>query len=439
MTLKLFQADSSGIETPSLPEEINLLKQMQLIRSFELKLLQLFSEGKIFGTTHTSIGQESIACGVMEALDLSKDIVFSNHRCHGHFIAYGGDPINLFAEIMGKEEGVCGGRGGSQHLYYKNFYSNGIQGGIVPVAAGMAFAEKSKSSGAISVCFLGDGTFGEGVVYETMNMASLMGLPILFLVENNHYAQSTPTSTTTAGEILSRAKAFGIDSDHRVASDPVSIALHMNTVVSNIRAYSKPFFQVFDTYRLSAHSKGDDTRDISEVESYRLKDPLLEVKKRLGIKIADLVETEAEKIIDNAAKSALDLSFANTVHDDFNQFESDVNLRTPIQDEFDKSDKLVVHSLNDALHEVLDEDENVFLIGEDILDPYGGAFKVTKGLSTKYPGRVLGAPISEAAIVGIGIGASMRGKKPVIEIMFGDFITLAADQIINHLAKFHFM
>ena len=147
-------------------EKSNLFKNMVLIRKFEEKILELFSLGKISGTTHTYIGQEANAVGIFSILD-GDEIIFSNHRCHGHFLAYGGDPYLLAAELMGKSTGLVGGRGGSQHLQYKDFYSNGIQGGIVPVATGMAFAEKILNTKRMAIVFLGDGTFGEGVVYES--------------------------------------------------------------------------------------------------------------------------------------------------------------------------------------------------------------------------------------------------------------------------------
>ena len=140
----------------------SLYSTMYLIRKFENRLLELFSEGKLFGTTHTYVGQEAIAVSVIFNLE-SSDIVFSNHRCHGHYLAKENDPEGLLAEIMGREGGVCGGRGGSQHLHKNNFYSNGIQGGYLPNALGMAFAEKYKKTGNIVVAFIGDGTLGEGI------------------------------------------------------------------------------------------------------------------------------------------------------------------------------------------------------------------------------------------------------------------------------------
>ena len=185
---------------------------MYLIRMFETRLLELFSEGKIFGTTHTYVGQEAIAVSVISNLTDS-DIVFSNHRCHGHFLAKENDPRSLLAEIMGKNEGACGGRGGSQHICKNNFFSNGTQGSIMPNALGAAFAEKYNNTGNIVVAFIGDGTLGEGAVYETLNMASLWRVPLLVIVENNRYAQTTPIEQNLAGSIVDRAHSFDIKAD----------------------------------------------------------------------------------------------------------------------------------------------------------------------------------------------------------------------------------
>lgn len=178
------------------------------VRTFEQSLLDMFDKGILAGTTHTCLGQESTAVGVVSALDHQRDIVFSNHRGHGHFLSYCGEIEQLYLEIMGKPGGVCGGRGGSQHLNFRNFYSNGIQGGIVPVSTGMAMAEKIVNSNAIVTVFLGDGTLGEGAVYESLNMASLYQLPILFVLDNNGYSQSTSYKLQVAGSMRARPEAF---------------------------------------------------------------------------------------------------------------------------------------------------------------------------------------------------------------------------------------
>ena len=142
-----------------------LYGEMVFIRRFEETLLELFSLGKLTGTTHTYIGQEANAVGVIDHLDRERDVILSNHRCHGHYLSFTGDAFGLLCEVMGKAAGTCSGKGGSQHLCKGNFYSNGVLGSIVPVATGAALAEKVKGTGGISVVFLGDGTLAQGVVW----------------------------------------------------------------------------------------------------------------------------------------------------------------------------------------------------------------------------------------------------------------------------------
>ena len=417
------------------------VNQVCLIRSVEERLLSLFSQGKLFGTTHTCIGQELCAVTVVGALDLTKDIVFSPHRCHGHFLAYSDDPDSLIAEIMGREDGVCGGRGGSQHLCYRNFYSNGVQGGIVPIATGMGLAEKLKGSGAVAVCFLGDGTTGEGVIYETFNLAALWQVPILYVLEHNGYAQSTPTNLTIAGDLSARASAFGIAVNERAATDVVSLAAHMSTVVDRVRLEKTPFLQVLYTHRLAAHSKGDDARDSEELAHAKRHDPLIELKELAGADLLEKARTQAEARVDAAVRYATKSQFPS-----IDTAREETRLATGPPGDASEGlaptsgePQLVVHNLNQALHGLLADSEDIVLLGEDVADPYGGAFKVTRGLSSVFPGRVLSTPISEAAIVGVAAGLSMRGIRSVVEIMFGDFLTLCADQLVNHLAKFRWM
>jgi len=251
----------------------NLYKKMVLIRKFEEMLLDLFSKGKLFGTTHTYVGQEAIAVSVMAHLG-EADVVFSNHRCHGHFLAKEDDPEGLLAEIMGRKNGVVGGRGGSQHLHKNNFYSNGVQGGTVANALGMAFAEKYNQTGNIVVVFMGDGTWGEGISYEVMNMASIWGVPLLVVVENNRYAQSTPVELNLAGSILQRVQAFNIGTAEVESNDVSVLYPTFEEAVRFVREKQKPFVQIVNTYRLNAHSKGDDDRSKDEVKKWWKKEPL---------------------------------------------------------------------------------------------------------------------------------------------------------------------
>ena len=284
---------------------IQIYEKMYLIRAFELRLLELFSKGKLFGTTHTYVGQESVAVSVISHLHTS-DTVFSNHRCHGHYLAKEDDPEGLLAEIMGRQGGVCSGRGGSQHLCRNNFFSNGIQGGFLPNALGMAFAEKYNNTENIVVAFIGDGTMGEGLVYETLNLASLWQVPLLIVVENNKYAQTTPIEHNLAGSIIERGRAFNIETSEIESNDISDIYNKFETLIKKVRTSKKPHMEIVHTYRLSAHSKGDDFRDKDEIEHWRKKDPLVHIRKIISdndaIEIEDKVNVRLKSVEDKVNK-----------------------------------------------------------------------------------------------------------------------------------------
>lgn len=281
-----------------------LHRQMLRIRRFDETVLESFPRGLFYGTTHTYIGQEANAVGVLSWLD-EGDIVVSNHRCHGHYLAYGGPMCALAAELMGRATGVCAGRGGSQHIHWRDFYANGVLGGTVPLAVGMAKAEKARRSGRTVFAFLGDGALGEGVVYESLNMASLWELPLLFILENNRYAQSTPISLNLAGEIPMRFHAFGIQVEDLDSTDVVEIRQAARARIERLRSGEGPQALVLHTYRFSPHSKGDDTRDPDEIAAYREKDPLLLHGERIDPEarreIEDDVEQEVKRAFEQAA------------------------------------------------------------------------------------------------------------------------------------------
>jgi len=408
--------------------------QAALIRAVERRLLELFSQGKLFGTVHTCIGQEFTGVAVMRALS-EGDFVFSNHRGHGHYLARTDDVEGLIAEIMGKAGGVCGGRGGSQHLCRNGFFTNGIQGGIVPVAAGLAFGQKLAGTGGITVCFIGDGTLGEGVLYEALNLAAKWELPLLVVLENNLYAQSTHQSQTLAGNILARAEAFGLTTASADTWDPARLIAAAAEAASAVRRHGRPMLLRIDTYRLMAHSKGDDPRDPAEVEAYWARDPLRRFEQEDPAAARELADAAAKRVEAAVARAEADDWPVPPALD-----EDAPPPRPPVWREIRcDSRERIVQRIQYALRRALAEDERVILLGEDIEAPYGGAFKVTGELSREFPGRVINTPISEAAIVGTGCGLALAGRRPVVEIMFGDFLALAADQIINHASKFRFM
>lgn len=411
--------------------ELRLLRKALGIRMFEQRLLKLFSEGRLNGTVHTCIGQEWTGVAVAEHLK-ADDVIFSNHRCHGHYLARTGNYLGLFAEIMGREAGICRGRGGSQHICDANVFSNGIQGGIVPVSAGIAYAQQLQNTNNITVVFIGDGTLGEGAVYESLNLASMWDLPLLVVLENNLYAQSTSQTQTMSGDIEARAQGFGIGTMRGDTWSPEALIESMGQAVDAVRNTRRPLFFRADTYRLMAHSKSDDDRPRSEVEGYWQRD-LLHQARETHSEIMTALEAELTSTLDaavvKAESSPLSSGFEEIVVE---------SPGTWIETCFGDGER-VVNRIYAGLRESMEHDDRVVLLGEDIEGPYGGAFKVTKDLSQVFPGRVRNTPISELAITGMSNGLALSGMRPVTEIMFGDFIMLAADQWINHAAKFHYM
>lgn len=278
---------------------------MLRIRQFEQTVLDQFPRGVFHGTTHTYLGQEANAVAIVSQLRPG-DHVFSNHRCHGHFIAYGGDPRALFAELMGKATGVCGGRGGSQHIHWNNFYSNGVLGSTIPVATGVALAGRLRGDDDIVAVFMGDGALGEGVVYESLNMAGLWEAPILFVVENNQIAQTTPIDLAMAGSIADRFRAFGIMAEDLTSSDVVEIHRAAGRAITDVRATGRPRALVLATNRFGPHSKGDDTRPPEEVAAMRNQaDPLTIHGSRLAEDRRNEIDARIEAEVRVAFETAL--------------------------------------------------------------------------------------------------------------------------------------
>jgi TPP-dependent pyruvate/acetoin dehydrogenase alpha subunit len=274
------------------------------IRRFEQLLLDQFARGRVGGTTHTCIGQEIAAVGITAALDRARDCIFSNHRGHGHFIAYCGEIFLLLAEIFGRPDGLCGGRGGSQHLHLRNFYSNGVLGGTVGNAVGVALAETKRGSGAVTCAWLGDGAFGEGIVYEAMNIASLWKLPIVFVVEANSIAQTTPTERQLAGSMTGRCAAFGISVMEIAGTDLDETIAAAARTIDAARAEQRPHCLISHAVRLGPHSKGDDTRDPDILRAAWADDPIAKLRQRIG-DAAPAIDREIDAALRTTLAAAL--------------------------------------------------------------------------------------------------------------------------------------
>lgn len=425
---------SNAKDLPKISQELFI--QAYTIRRVEQNLLDLFTEGKIAGTIHTCVGQEFCGLALSEQL-IEGDTIVSNHRCHGHYIARYKEYDSLIAEILGKPSGICRGYGGSQHIHREGFFSSGIQGGMTAASVGIALSKKNRRLKNIVVCYIGDGTLGEGLVYESLNLAKILQVPILFVLENNRYSQSTAQSETLAGTIEGRAKAFDLNYFQATTFEPEALLETAHTAVDYVRSQGQPAFLRLDTYRLGPHSKGDDNRNPKEIKEHQKKDPL-----NLFLDAAQNDAALTSKL--NEIDKSIQSSIQNHLKEEQN-LEVSTNRPAPqIHQEFvpvkSSAEKLIQTKLiNEIFHRFMDEDSQLMHFGEDTKDPYGGTFKVTKGLSDKHPGRVHNMPISEAAITGIALGYSLTGCKAIAELMFGDFTALAFDQIFNHAAKFQSM
>lgn len=408
------------------------------IRAVENALYDLFGMGKLHGTIHTCIGQEFSGAMLSKHLR-ANDFVTSNHRCHGHFIGATGDWRGLIDELVGNKEGVCAGIGSSQHLWATNFMSNGQQGGLLPVAAGVALDRKMKNSSNVVFSYLGEGTLGEGIVYETLNLDALWDLPHVVICENNFYSQSTAQHVGVSGTIAQRAAGFSVASATADTWDLPAFDAVLAEACERARVHSQPTFIALATYRLNPHSKGDDTRDKTEIDWFRQRDPAT-----LAVRDYEQHRDRYKEFVGEAAEAieyALDkvaLEPTRYFLDQLPRTPFDETVRWTALPASSGPELRVAQQLNAFYMDWFARDQDAFFLGEDIEDPYGGAFKISKGMSSAYGPRVQTTPISEAAITGVGIGLALCGRRAFVEIMFGDFITYAFDQIVNNASKiFH--
>ena len=282
--------------------------KMLLIRHFEETVDNLFTTGVVAGTVHTCVGQEAVAVGTASVLRKS-DVVTSNHRGHGHFIAKGGEVKRMMAEMFGKVDGYSGGRGGSQLManYKLGFMGgNGIVGGSMALAAGMALRFKQQGKSNIAVCFFGDGAVNQGSFHETLNMASLWKLPILFICENNFYAMSTPVDEAHAdANFAEKAIAYDMPGVSVDGNDYFAVKEVVGEFVKRTRAGEGPALLEFQTYRFSGHSRGDQClyRTREEENEWIKKEPLRRMKKYL-IK-NNIISNNDDKEIKKAIKKTV--------------------------------------------------------------------------------------------------------------------------------------
>ena len=297
-------------------ELVPLLRKMWLIRAFEEKVSVLYASREIVGLLHLGIGQEAVAVGACSLLR-PDDYVFGGHRSHGHAIAKGADVNRLMAEIAGRETGYCRGKGGSMHIVAMDagfVTATGVVGGTIPLSLGAAFAAKERKKAQIAVVFFGDGAGQSGPFHESLNIASLWHLPVIFICENNGYAEFTPLSAHTKVERLARhAETYGIENITVDGNDLIAVRRAMSKAVEQARAGKGPVFIECLTHRMRGHYEGDPAkyRELSALGEWKKKDPiarvtrLLKAKKLISDHEIEAIEREARERVDQAAEFAL--------------------------------------------------------------------------------------------------------------------------------------
>ncbi|MFC4499546.1 MULTISPECIES: alpha-ketoacid dehydrogenase subunit alpha/beta [Streptomyces] len=441
------QFTGAGIGSRSAHAEqlLEMYRRMRRIRRFEERASELYKATEIPGFLHLSIGQEASAVGACWPLG-ERDGITSTHRGHGHVLAKGLDSASMMAELMGKEAGTCHGRGGSMHIADPGlgiYGANGIVGAGLPIATGVATAAKLRAAGDVVVAFFGDGAVAQGMFHEAVNLAAVWDLPVVFLCENNHYSEFSPASEQHRAPLSARAAGYGIGYAHVDGNDVLAVAGLMTDVVDRLREGGGPILVEAETYRWHGHYEGDPERyrAAEEVAAAKERDPLLVARRHLAeagvpIALADAVDEEIEKEIEAAVQWARGLPepAPETLYDFVSAPRTAVPEPAPPTGEVFRT----MDAVRLALEHEMTADPSVFVAGIDV-GAGGNVFGLTRGLADAFPGRVRDTPISESAILGTAVGAAMAGMKPVVEIMYMDFIGVCLDMLLNQAAKLRFM
>lgn len=311
-----------------------LYDSMSLIRVVELELSRLFANGEVPGFIHLSIGQEAVATGVASAL-LPQDSLTTTHRGHGHVLARGMDVEGFMKEVMGREGGLCKGRGGSMHvadLSLGILGANGIVGAGIPIALGSAMAHQQRKTGGVAVAYFGDGAMAEGVLHETINMAALWKCPLLLVCENNGWSEFSPTSRQFAGSLEKLAEAFGVSYACVDGNDVLEVSDAALAACEQLRSGRGPFVLECITHRVRGHYEGDSQkyRDSDELESVHEFDPLAQARVALqaaGVDTADMDQANTQRVnaaIEAARADALP-TFESAIQDVYTQNVSEVD------------------------------------------------------------------------------------------------------------------
>ncbi len=483
------EADWKAIDRPT---QLRMLEQLLLIRAFEEKLLELAKEKVLHGPAHSSIGQEAVAVGCMSLLG-SADKINGTHRMHHQFLAKALNHVTLanydptrdavtgemrdavmrtLAEILGLSPGFTGGRGGSMHLKWDAcgvFGSNAIVGGNPPHAVGYAMAEKLRNTDNVAVTFFGDGAIQNGAAYESMNLAALYDLPVIFVCENNLYAVSTHVrEQTREGRLSARAPGLGVPGIEVDGMDAVAMRAATAWARDRIRNNAGPVLIEALTYRFY-HQSGPlagsafGYRDKDEERLWNDRDPVRtmpdklialgaidddgvqRLRQRVDALLEDVIAELVEKDPSNNTRRVKPTlwpdpaSVEHGIRGDLTELAGDSVREIEDCDPSTMKEMKYIEAVSLVARTAMERDPTIIVLGEDVHRLRGGTAGATRGIAEKFPDRLIGTPICENGFTGLGVGAALNGLRPVVEIMYPDFALVAADQLFNQAGKVRHM
>ncbi len=487
VAMQRLEIEDSDWEQLSASDAKRLVTLLLAARYFEERILHLDKLNLVHGPAHSSLGQEGGAAGCIAALPTTT-MINGTHRAHHQCLAKAVnalydddfDPVasgaltdamqqevkGMLHEILGLRDGWTGGRGGSMHLRREALGimgTNAIVAGGLPIACGHAFAEKARGGSDIMVSFFGDGALHQGATHEAMNLAALYRLPLLFFLENNRYAVSMSVEQSTyQTQLLTRPQGHGIESVLVDGMNPLAVWLGTRWCHEYIKTEGKPAFIQADVYRYyhqssSVPGSAFGYRSKEEEAAWRERDPWHFLQRELTAR--GILSQDELKVIDDAVQAAIAAAYDSciegkgsasrirpelwpdvaTVDDDLTSDMSEFNgVRFAEQADF-AADEMEDLSFIDAISRVagarMEKDDSIYIFGEDVANMAGGTVGATRGLVQRFPGRIVNTPITENGFCGLAVGAALSGLRPVVELMYSDFILVAGDQLFNQAGK----
>ncbi len=430
-----------------------LYEQMMLIRRFELTAQAIYRTGEMPGFIHLYVGQEATAVGVCAHLR-SDDWVTSTHRGHGHALAKGVAPQQVLAELFGKAGGCCGGRGGSMHLYKLDaglFGTNGFVGGGLPATVGLGLSARTRSTDQVAVAFFGDGAVNHGAFHESLNLAGIQKLPVIFVCENNQYATATPLAMATLNtEVATKAASYAIPGVAVDGNDVLAVHEAARAAVARARSGGGPTLIEAKTYRVVGHHEGDPLtgtyRTQEELDRWKARCPIATFRAKLlaqGHATADELD-QIDRSIDAQMDAAVEFARNSPAPDptEANDHVWAEVLHPPLEPAppgAETKTQTWLEAVRDGIAEEMRRDPHIIYLGEGTGER-GGSFGHTKGLWHEFgPLRMIDTPISELGFTGAAAGAAASGCRAVADVMFADFMFEAASQIIEQAAKLRYM